>query len=92
MKSSLCNLLLADGEEDLAVLIARSQLPELLDSERDAAALAEIGLDHDELVALLPAVTGDGRGQPSGADAGGMRRTISNRWADLVSQWTDGRA
>jgi hypothetical protein len=87
-KSSLCNMLLADGEEDLAVLLARSELPELLDSERDAPALAVIGLDHDDLVAMLPAVTGNGRPSSSGEDAA-LRRTISNRWAELVNQWVD---
>jgi hypothetical protein len=84
-KSSLCNQLLADGDEDLAVLIARSQLPELLDSERDAAELAAIGLDGDELTALLPAIVGDG---VESSDDARMRRTISTRWADLVDRWT----
>jgi hypothetical protein len=88
-KSSLCNMLLADGEEDLAVLLARSELPELLDSERDAPALAVLGLDRDDLTAMLPAVTGNGRAAASGEDAV-LRQTISNRWADLVAQWVDG--
>lgn len=89
-KSSLCNMLLAAGEEDLAVLLARSELPELLDSERDAPALAVIGLDRDDLAAMLPAVTGNGHPPSSQERAVLMRRTISNRWADLVNQWVDG--
>lgn len=87
-KSGLCGQLLAEGEEDLAVLIAGSRLPERLDSERDAAELAAIGLDGEELAALLPAVPGDG-GESS--DDARMRRTMSTRWADLVARWTDHR-
>ncbi len=88
-KSSLVNMLLEDGEEDLAVLLARSSLPDDLDLDRDAAALAHLGLAHDDLLAMLPAVPG-GR-VPSDADSFRRRRvmdsTVSQRWADLVTQW-----
>lgn len=91
-KESLTNLLMEEGEEDLAVRVAFSDLPERLDTDRDAAALAELGLDRDELLALLPSVTG-GAAAPSRAsaeDAAALDRTISKRWADLVSRWTAG--
>jgi alkylation response protein AidB-like acyl-CoA dehydrogenase len=39
-RSSLCAALLERGEEGLAVLIARAGLPDILDSARDAPALA----------------------------------------------------
>jgi hypothetical protein len=52
-RSSLCSILLADGEENLAVLIARADLP-----TADSQETAEV------------------------------RRTLSDRWAYLVSVWT----
>ncbi|HXA57694.1 MAG TPA: hypothetical protein VNW94_00885 [Streptosporangiaceae bacterium] len=92
-RSSLCSLLLEEGEEDLAVLIARADLPEILDSERHAPALAALGLDEDELRALLPAVSGDphARGSSSDEERAQLKRTISDRWAHLVDLWTDVR-
>jgi hypothetical protein len=42
------------GDEDLAVRIARSDLPEVLDADSDGPALAALGLGEDELRALLP--------------------------------------
>jgi hypothetical protein len=88
-KSSLCNLLLAEGEEDLAALVARSGLPDVLDSERDAEGLAALGLDGDELHALLPAITGDHGAEPqvSPDEMARLEQTISDRWADLVDGW-----
>ena len=94
-KSSLCGLLLAEGDEDLAVLLARSDLPDRLDSERDAAALAAIGLDADALSALLPSVTGSSGGSSKGGrtriaaeEIARLEQTISDRWAALVATWT----
>ncbi|HEX3791000.1 MAG TPA: hypothetical protein VHW44_24260 [Pseudonocardiaceae bacterium] len=88
-KSSLCNLLLAEGEEDLAALVAGSGLPEDLDTDRDAAALAALGLPDEELHALLPAVTGGADARPglSPAEMAGLEQTISDRWAQLVRRW-----
>ena len=88
-RSSLCGVLLDEGEEDLAVLIARADLPEILDSVRDAPALAALGLGEDDLAALLPAVSGDPVMARHGHDP--LAQTISDRWAHLVSAWT-GRA
>ena len=86
-RSSLCSILLADGEENLAVLIARADLPEILDSVRDGAALAALGLGEEELRDLLPAVSGDLPAADGDAMAE-VSRTISDRWAYLVSVWT----
>ena len=86
-RSSLCSILLADGEENLAVLIARADLPEILDSVRDGAALAALGLGEEELRDLLPAVSGDLPAVGSD-DMAEVSRTISDRWAYLVSVWT----
>ena len=85
-RSSLCGVLLDEGEEDLAVLIARADLPEILDSARDAPALAALGLGEDDLAALLPAVSGDPVTARHGQDQ--LAQTISDRWAHLVSAWT----
>ena len=92
-RSSLCSILLEEGEENLAVLIARADLPDILDSTRDAPALAALGLGTDELSDLLPAVSGD-LPAPDSQETAEVRRTLSDRWANLVSVWTgtDGRA
>jgi hypothetical protein len=86
-RSSLCSILLGEGEENLAVLIARADLPEILDSTRDAPALAALGLGEDELRDLLPAVSGE---LPAGdsKEMAEASRTISDRLAYLVSVWT----
>ena len=86
-RSSLCSILLEEGEENLAVLIARADLPEILDSVRDAQALAALGLGEEELRDLLPAVSGDLPAADS-KDMAEVSRTISDRWAYLVSVWT----
>jgi hypothetical protein len=86
-RSSLCSFLLEEGEENLAVLIARADLPEILDSTRDAPALAALGLGEDELRDLLPAVSGELPTADS-EDMAEASRTISDRWAYLVSVWT----
>lgn len=89
-RSSLCSILLERGEEDLAVLIARADLPEILDSGRDAPALAALGLGDEELRGLLPAVSGDllTAGGIAPEEIARLTQTISDRWAHLVSVWT----
>lgn len=93
-RASLCGLLLEDGEEDLAVLIARANLPDVLDSEADAPALAAIGLSEEDLRSLLPAIGGDPVKAAEAVEAAErssrMSDTLSARWADLVSAWTGG--
>ncbi|MCW2930377.1 MAG: hypothetical protein JWM19_1339 [Actinomycetia bacterium] len=89
-RSSLCAVLLEQGEENLAVLIARASLPDILDSEQDGPALAALGLTPGDLGDLLPAV----RGEPLAAGLDGipgpdrLSRTISGRWSHLVDAWT----
>lgn len=85
-RSSLCSILLEEGEEDLAVLIARADLPDILDSDRDAASLALLGLSSDDLAALLPAVSGEPATGRRGRDE--LAQAVSDRWAHLVSAWT----
>jgi hypothetical protein len=85
-RSSLCGILLEGGEEDLAVIIARADLPDVLDTESDGPALAALGLSEEDLRSLLPAVSGDPA--DANADMAGRAQTISARWAHLVSIWT----
>jgi hypothetical protein len=89
-RSSLCAALMQQGEENLAVLIARAGLPEILDSERDAPALAALGLAPENLLDLLPAVRGDLRVAvpAAAAEIDRLSRTVSDRWSDLVDIWT----
>ena len=88
-KSSLAATLLEIGEENAAVLLVRSPLPDQLDTERDLSALTQLGLDSetvDELIATAVGVCG-------ADDDGGehLRQTISRRYADLVQQWVSSR-
>ena len=89
-KASLAGLLLDEGEEDLAVLVARSDLPEEIDVERDAATLTAIGLTGDELHALLPTPQAGAAGGAGIAadDMAQLEQAISDRWAYLVDDWT----
>ena len=88
-RSSLCSILLENGEEDLAVLIARADLPEILDSTSHAPMLASLGLSEEDLQALLPAVSGDPlAGGSDDAEMAKRSGVISDRWANLVSVWT----
>ncbi|HEX3961618.1 MAG TPA: hypothetical protein VHZ03_34170 [Trebonia sp.] len=87
-RSSLCAILLEQGEENLAALIARAGLPEILDSERDAPALAALGLAEEDLLHLLPAVRGDlPVAVPASAETDRLSRTVSDRWSHLVDVW-----
>jgi hypothetical protein len=87
-RSSLCSILLENGERDLAVLIARADLPEVLDSASHAPMLADLGLSEEDLQTLLPAVSGDLPAAGDNAEMTNRTQTISDRWADLVSVWT----
>jgi hypothetical protein len=86
-KASLAGLLLEEGEEDLAVLLARSDLPDEIDVDRDAATLTAIGLSGEELHALLPTLRGTAPEGPA-SDMAVLEQTISDRWAHLVDDWT----
>jgi hypothetical protein len=88
-KSSLAATLLEIGEENAAVLLIRSPLPDLLDTQLDLPALAGLGLDAetiDELVA-----TAVERRAPNGDDGRRFDETVSRRCADLVRGWTSSR-
>lgn len=82
-------MLLEVGEENAAVLVARSQLPDELDTDRDLDALAAFGLDRDQ----IDEVTRLTIGAIETDDVNTRRRrsqlekTISRRWADLVDDW-----
>lgn len=84
-KSSLASVLLEVGEENAAVLLVRSPLPEELDTERDLAVLSQLGLDPeavDELIAMCVE-----RGATVSEDGEQFQHTLSHRYADLVQQW-----
>jgi len=89
-KSSLVAMLLEAGEENAAVLLARSLLPDQVDTEQDLDALMTFGLERDQVEEVARLAIG-----AIEADDGNTRRrrdelekTISRRWADLVDHWT----
>lgn len=84
-KSNLVAMLLEVGEENAAVLLARSDLPDEIDLERELDSLVAFGLDRDqvdEVARLTIGDVGSNRRQ-----RGEMETTISRRCADLVDQW-----
>lgn len=88
-KAGLVAMLLEAGEENAAVLLARSTLPDELDTTRDLDALLAFGLERDQ----LDAVTRLAVGTIEADDVNTRRRrdelqkTISRRWAELVDRW-----
>ena len=83
-------MLLEAGEENAAVLLARSLLPDEVDTEQDVDALVTFGLERDQVEEVARLAIG-----AIEADDGNTRRrrdelekTISRRWADLVDHWT----
>ena len=89
-KASLVAMLLEVGEENAAVLLARSELPDDIDTEHDLDALLTFGLERDQVdeVARLAI----GAIEPDDVNTrrrhGELAKTISRRWADLVDQWS----
>jgi hypothetical protein len=88
-KSNLVAMLLEVGEENAAVLLARSDLPDEIDVHSELDSLAAFGLDRDQLDEMAELTIG-----VVGPDDESVRRqrdemetTISRRWADLVDQW-----
>ena len=81
-KSNLVAMLLEVGEENAAVLLARSDLPDEIDLQRDLDALMLFGLDGDQVNGAIGTDDDNDRRQ-----RGEMETTISRRWADLVDQW-----
>ena len=90
-KSNLVAILLEVGEENAAVLLARSGLPDEIDLHIDLEALGALGLDReqvDEVARLTIGAVG-----PDDVNTrrrrGELEKTISRRWADLVDRWLD---
>lgn len=88
-KAALVAMLLEVGEENAAVLLARSTLPDELDTEHDLEALLEFGLARDELeeVARLAVVGIEPDDVNTRRRRDEMDKTISRRWAQLVERW-----
>ncbi|KDE99785.1 hypothetical protein Y900_012775 [Mycolicibacterium aromaticivorans JS19b1 = JCM 16368] len=88
-KAGLVAMLLEAGEENAAVLLARSTLPDELDTDTDLDILLSFGLERD----LLDEVARMTIGAIEPDDVNTRRRrdlldkTISRRWADLVDRW-----
>ena len=88
-KSGLASVLLEVGEENAAVLLIRSPLPEELDTERDFDALARLGLELEAVEELIGmAVEQDAAHEDNEVK---FRSTLSRRYADLVQDWIGGR-
>ncbi|MFZ0713001.1 hypothetical protein [Mycobacterium sp.] len=88
-KSSLVAMLLKVGEENAAVLLARSNLPDEIDLQRDLDFLTALGLDRDQVdeVARLTIGSIESEEVNGQRQRGEMETTLSRRWADLVDQW-----
>lgn len=88
-KSSLVAMLLEVGEENAAVLLARSQLPDEVDTTRDLEALVMFGLDRDQIDEIARLTIG--AIEPDDVNTrrrrSEMEKSISRRWADLVGDW-----
>jgi hypothetical protein len=77
-------MLLEVGEENAAVLLARSALPDEIDTDHDLDALVAFGLDHDQVDEVARLTIGAIETRPRRDE---MQQTISRRWADLVDDW-----
>lgn len=88
-KSSLAATLLEVGEDNAAVLLIRSPLPEVLDTDRDLAALGRLGLDGETVEELL--ATAVELRAPAEDTGEHLRQTVSRRCADLVQRWISSR-
>jgi hypothetical protein len=88
-KSNLVAMLLEVGEENAAVLLARSDLPDEIDLQRDLDFLTALGLDRDQVDEVAHLTIGgiESDDENGRRQRGEMETTISRRWADLVDQW-----
>jgi hypothetical protein len=95
-KSSLVAMLLEVGEENAAVLLSGSDLPDEIDTDNDLGddlgdlrALITFGLDRDQVDELARLAIGgierDDVNTRRRRDH--LEKTISRRWANLVDQW-----
>ena len=88
-KSNLVAMLLEVGEENAAVLLARSDLPDEIDLHRDLDFLTALGLDRDQVDEVAQLTIGgiESDDENGRRQRGEMETTISRRCADLVDQW-----
>jgi hypothetical protein len=88
-KSNVVAMLLEVGEENAAVLLARSALPDELDLDSDLDGLLAFGLDRDQVeeVARLTIGAVEPDDDNVRRQRGEMEMTLSRRCADLVDQW-----
>jgi hypothetical protein len=88
-KPNLVAMLLELGEENAAVLLARSDLSDEIDLQRDLDWLLTLGLDRDQVDELAHLTIGDidCADDSKRRQRGEMEMTISRRCADLVDQW-----
>jgi hypothetical protein len=88
-KSNLVAMLLEVGEENAAVLLARSALPDEIDLHSDLDALVAFGLDRDQVdeVARLTIGTVEPDDVNTRRRSSELEKTISRRWGDLVDRW-----
>ena len=70
-KSSLVAMLLEVGEENTAVLLARSQLPDEIDTDHDLDTLATFGLERDQIAEVVNELSA--RERDHGLSAGEQR-------------------
>ncbi|MGO8964766.1 hypothetical protein [Mycobacterium sp.] len=88
-KSNLVAMLLEVGEENAAVLLARSGLPDEIDLHGDLDALVAFGLDREQVEEVVQLTIGTV--EPDDVNtrrrSGELEKTISRRWADLVDRW-----
>lgn len=82
-------MLLEAGEENAAVLLARSTLPDELDTESDLDVLLSFGLERDQVDEVASMAIGEI--EPEDVNTRRRRdemdKAISRRWADLVDRW-----
>jgi hypothetical protein len=89
-KAGLVAMLLEVGEENPAVLLARSDLPDEIDTDHDLDAMLAFGLERDQLeeVARLAIGAIEHDDVNTRRRRGQLEKTISRRWAELVDQWS----
>ena len=88
-KSSLVAMLSEVGEENAAVLLARSALPDEIDLDSELDSLVTFGLDRDQVeeVARLTVGAVEPEDVNTRRRRSEMEKTISRRWGNLVDQW-----
>jgi hypothetical protein len=89
-KAGLVAMLLEAGEENAAVLLARSTLADELDTETDLDVLLTFGLDREQLGEVVQMAIGaiEAEDVNTRRRRDAMDKAISRRWADLVDRWT----